>query len=1419
MSRSLTEKKRFRKNLGSIREIVEVPDLITLQKKSYESFVQTNVEDPDMRENKGLQEVFKSIFPIKDYSGKAELDFCSYTFDEPKYEEDECRKKGITYSAPLRAKFRLIVWDVDAETGARTIRDIKEQDVYMGDLPIMTDHGSFIINGVERVIVSQMQRSPGLLFDHDNGKNCTSGKYLYAAHIIPVRGSWLDFEFDEKDILFAKIDRKKKILVSTFLMALDSARTEKLRAEKGADLDYMQDVQGMTREEILGTFYSKYTVENTNGMWRRVFNPEEWIGTRIDIDFVNADTGNVVLESGRKVHKKIAEKLVEDGLKYLKLDDEDVLGCFLAEDIIDESNGLVLFEAGEAVTITILEALEERNITSINLLNIDYVQVGPYLRNVLALDKNNSREEALFEIFRVMRPGEPVTLEAAEELFRSMFFDDVRYDLSIVGRVKIDQRLGRPDGDKNFRVLSKKDIIDVIKVLLDLKDGRGEIDDIDNLGNRRVRAVGELLENQFRVGLVRLERTIRERIGAVEVENTMPNELMNSKPVSSLIREFFGTSQLSQFMDQVNPLTEITHKRRLSALGPGGLSRERAGFEVRDVHPTHYGRICPVETPEGPNIGLITSMATYAKVNEYGFIETPYRKVVNRQVTDEIIYLTATEEARHFIAQAKEHIDSKGKIVNEFVVCRNNGDVVNVPGEQIDLIDISSRQLLSVSASLIPFFENDDASRALMGCNMQRQAVPLVKPSAPLVGTGIERVVAKDSGVVIVAQRDGVVEYVDSAKIIVKAQEEVKASKSSSKKKQDSEEAAQSIVGVDIYKLRKYDHTNQSTCINQKPIVKKGDLIKKGDIIADGIATDCGELALGNNVLVAFMSWNGYNFEDSILVSEKLIADGKFSSIHIEEFELLCRDTKLGNEEITRDIPNVSDDALRNLDDSGVVCIGAKVNPGDILIGKVTPKGESLVTPEEKLLRAIFGERSSDVSDSSLRVPPGVKGTVVDVKIYSRRGIEKDERTQIIERREIDELIRNRDAERGILTKFYYSSLARLLKDQVVKSFSGKGILKKGTVLDEDVLKTIQGYQLDKIIVDNELVNENIASLKKEFDKRIKNIQKQFEKHVDKVKSGEDLQSGVIKVVKVYLAVCRKLTAGDKMAGRHGNKGVVSRVVPVEDMPYLEDGTPVDMVLSPLGVPSRMNIGQILEIHLGSAAYGLGKQIDKVLRNMSESDEGIVQLRKELKNIYDAKDEAKDIDVLSDYEVVEMATNLTKGVPFAIPVFDSPNIAKIEHYLELAGCDKSGQTVLYDGRTGQPFDKRVTVGYMYMLKLNHMVDDKMHARSIGPYSLVTQQPLGGKAQFGGQRFGEMEVWALEAYGASYLLQEMLTVKSDDIAGRTNAYNSIVSGFGDIETGIPESFNVLVKELKSLALNVEFLKSKISEDSEVANNNG
>lgn len=1411
MSRLLTERKRFRKNLGSIQEILEVPDLISLQKRSYESFIQSYIKDPDARENKGLQEVFKSIFPIKDYTGRAELDFCSYTFDEPKYEESECRKKGITYSAPLRVKFRLLVWDVDQETGTRSVRDIKEQDVYMGDLPIMTNHGSFIINGVERVIVSQMQRSPGLLFDHDNGKNCASGKYLYAAHIIPVRGSWLDIEFDEKDIIYAKIDRKKKILVTTFLMALDSARTERLRSEKGGNLDYLQDVQGMTREEILSSFYKKYTVERFKDGWRRKFDPEEWDGVKLDLDLINAEDGAVVIEAGKKLHKKVAEKLKDGGLKYIKLDDEDVLGCFTAEDIID-SEGLVLFEAGDVVDLTMMETLDKMKVKTLNLLNIDYLHTGPYIRNTLAADKNDSREEALFEIFRVMRPGEPVTLESAEDLFNNMFFNDSRYDLSVVGRVKISQRLGREGADKDFRVLSKKDIIDVLAVLHDLKDGRGEIDDIDNLGNRRVRAVGELLENQFRVGLVRLERTIRERISAVEIENTMPNELMNSKPISSLIREFFGTSQLSQFMDQVNPLTEITHKRRLSALGPGGLSRDRAGFEVRDVHPTHYGRVCPVETPEGSNIGLITSMATYAKVNEYGFIETPYRRVVDGKVTDEVVYMNATEEAKHYIAQAKEKVDANGKLVNDFIICRNAGDVIGVESSKIDLMDISSKQLLSVSGSLIPFFENDDASRALMGCNMQRQAVPLLSPAAPLVGTGLEKAVARDSGVVVVAKKDGVVEYVDSSKIIVKSKlNDAVVTKS---KKGKASDAVPDMVSVDIYKLRKFDHTNQSTCINQHPIVRKGDVIQKGDIIADGIATESGELALGNNVLVAFMSWNGYNFEDSILVSERLVAGGKFSSIHIEEFEILCRDTKLGNEEITRDIPNVPDDSLRNLDDSGVVRIGAKVGPGDILVGKVTPKGESLVTPEEKLLRAIFGERSSDVSDSSLRVPPGVNGTVVDVKIYSRRGIEKDERTLAIERKEIDELVRNREAEKNILLKFYSSSVKKLLVSQVVESAPQKCVVKAGMTLTEEVLNELDTYQLDKILVASDAINQEIASLKSELDKRVKELYKTFEAQADKVRAGEDLQSGVIKVVRVYLAVCRKLTAGDKMSGRHGNKGVVSRVLPVEDMPYLEDGTPVDMVLSPLGVPSRMNIGQILEIHLGSAAYGLGQQISKFLKGMEENEKGIAALRTELKKYYDSKRDMKDIDALSDYEVVEMATNLTKGVPFAVPVFDAPGISEIEKYLEMAGRDKSGQVVLYDGLTGIPFDKRITVGHMYMLKLNHMVDDKMHARSIGPYSLVTQQPLGGKAQFGGQRFGEMEVWALEAYGAAYLLQEMLTVKSDDITGRTNAYNSIISGFGDIESGIPESFNVLVKELRSLALNIELMKDRGQEESGV-----
>jgi len=1398
MKRSFTEKKKFRRSFARIKDVFDTPNLIQLQKKSYEDFLQENIS-PDARRQIGLQEVFTSMFPISDYANKGELHFVSYRFDPPQYDEEECRYKGLTYASPLRAVFRLIIWENDDDTGARSIKDIKEQEVYMCDIPVMTDKGGFIINGVERVVVSQMQRSPGVFFDHDNAKSNTFGKLLYGAHVIPVRGSWLDIEFDVKDTLYIRIDRRRKILATTFLMACYSAKTEKIIEEKGVNELSFDDIDGMSREEILGCFYKNYVAKiDSNGNWYREFNQEDWIGIKVEDDIVNYENDEVAIKSGTKLNKVVLNRIYEKGLRNIKLDESDVIGAFVASDVVDLKTGIVLLEAGEPVTSEFIEKCKENGIKEVKLLAIDYKNVGPYIRNTLEIDKNNCREEALFEIFRILRPGEPPILESAEKLFNDLFFNFDRYDLSVVGRVKMNQRLGM-DIDPSVRVLSKNDILNIMKVLHDLRDGVGDIDDIDNLGNRRVRAVGELLENQFRVGLSRVERTIKERMGAVDIDSVMPNELLNSKPISALVREFFGTSQLSQFMDQVNPLSEITHKRRVSALGPGGLTRERAGFEVRDVHPSHYGRLCPVETPEGSNIGLINSLATYARINDYGFIETPYRKVKDGVVTDEVEYLSALNEAKYRIAQANSPLDSKSHFKDDVVLCRYGAEVEGADPSKIDYMDVSTRQLVSVSASMIPFFENDDASRALMGCNMQRQAVPLLKPHAPLVGTGVEKVVARDSGVCTVAKRHGVVEQVDAERIVIKALDN-----------------NGNIEGVDIYRLRKFDRSNQSTCINQRPIVKKGDIVDADDIIADGTSTEMGELALGNNVLAAFVSWKGYNYEDAIILSERIVADDVFTSIHIEEFEVLCRDTKLGNEEITRDIPGVSEEALTDIDESGVISIGAKVKAGSILVGKVTPRGESVVSPEEKLLRAIFGERASDVADSSLRVPPGTVGTVVDVKIFSRRGVEKDGRALEIEKKEIEFLLKNKNIEKEILENNYRSGMVDLLKGQVVSVISGKvSKVEKGDVLTEDVLKKMKLEVLSKISVEDIEVNKKVVSITNEFSKHLKNIEKTFESKVEKISRGDELPSGVLKMVKVYLAVKRKIRVGDKMAGRHGNKGVVSRIAPIQDMPFLEDGTPVDIVLNPLGIPSRMNIGQILEIHLGRAARGLGHVIQKTLENMEENEKGLKELRAKLKEIY-PKD-VKDIDDLNDDEVVELADNITRGVPMATPIFNGATIADIESCLKMAGFDTTGQVNLYDGMTGRKFDKKVTVGVKYMIKLNHMVDDKMHARSIGPYSLVTQQPLGGKAQFGGQRFGEMEVWAIEAYGASYILQEMLTIKSDDVMGRTNAYNAIVSGMSDIEIGIPESFNVLVKELSSLGLNMEFIEKK-SLDEELVDTN-
>ena len=1261
----------------------------------------------------------------------------------------------MTYAAPLKVTLRLAVFEVDEDTGAKSIRDVKEQEVYMGDMPLMTDNGTFIVNGTERVIVSQMHRSPGVFFDHDKGKTHSSGKLLFAARIIPYRGSWLDFEFDAKDIVNVRIDRRRKLPATTLLYAL-----------------------GMDQEEILDEFYTRVPHKRVKGGWTMPFDPERVKGVTPDVDLVDAKTGDVVAEAGTKISARAARKLAEDGLKDLLISDQSMIGRFFASDLVNFENGEIFAEAGDEITEKHLETFEEIGLDAFDTIDVDHLNIGAYMRNTLAADKNSNRDMALIDIYRVMRPGEPPTLETAEGLFYGLFFDPERYDLSAVGRVKMNIRLGFETED-TMRVLRKEDILSVLKTLNGLRDGRGEIDDIDNLGNRRVRSVGELMENQYRIGLLRMERAIKERMSSAELETLMPQELINAKPVAAAVREFFGSSQLSQFMDQTNPLSEITHKRRMSALGPGGLTRERAGFEVRDVHPTHYGRICPIETPEGPNIGLINSLATHAQVNKYGFIESPYRKVNDGKVTDEVVYLSAMEEQRFAIAQANAEVDESGKLQNEFVNCRVGGDATLVPREDVAYIDVSPKQLVSVAAALIPFLENDDANRALMGSNMQRQAVPLLQAEAPYVGTGMESIVARDSGAAIAARRTGVVEQVDAQRIVIRATEETDTTK----------------PGVDIYNLRKFQRSNQSTCINQRPLVKIGDQIRAGDIVADGPSTDLGELALGKNVLVAFMPWNGYNFEDSILISERIVRDDVFTSVHIEEFEVMARDTKLGPEEITRDIPNVSEEALRNLDEAGIVAIGAEVHPGDILVGKITPKGESPMTPEEKLLRAIFGEKASDVRDTSLKLPPGASGTIVEVRVFNRHGVDKDERAIAIEREEIERLAKDRDDELAILERNIFARLKEFLLDK--DAVAGPKGFEKGKVT-QAVLEELTRGQWWKIGLSDEATMSEIEGLKKQYDESRSRLEARFDDKVDKLKRGDELPPGVMKMVKVFVAVKRKLQPGDKMAGRHGNKGVISKIAPLEDMPFLEDGTPVDIVLNPLGVPSRMNVGQILETHLGWACRGLGGQIRDLLEAWSHDTATRDDLIAKFKDVY-GEDQALP---RSNEELKELGGNLVKGVPIATPVFDGARESEIVEMLKKAGVEDSGQVTLYDGRTGEQFARKVTVGYKYLLKLHHLVDDKIHARSIGPYSLVTQQPLGGKAQFGGQRFGEMEVWALEAYGAAYTLQEMLTVKSDDVAGRTKVYEAIVRGDDSFEAGIPESFNVLVKEMRSLGLNVE-----------------
>ena len=1382
MAQAYVGQKRIRRYYGNIREVLEMPNLIEVQKSSYDLFLRSG-EAEGHQDGEGIQGVFQSVFPIKDFNETATLEFVKYELERPKYDVDECQARDMTYAAPLKVTLRLIVFDVDENTGAKSVKDIKEQDVYMGDMPLMTQNGTFIVNGTERVVVSQMHRSPGVFFDHDRGKTHSSGKLLFACRIIPYRGSWLDFEFDAKDLVFARIDRRRKLPVTTLLYAL-----------------------GMDQEGIMDAFYDtvdyklQRAVKGKESGWITRFFPERVRGTRPSYDLVNAETGEVITKAGDKVTPRLVKQLAEKGDINLLLPFDKIIGRFVAKDIINEQTGLIYAEAGDEITVEydrdgeisggLLKVLLDNGIEDIPVLDIDHVNVGPYIRNTMAADKNLGREGALMDIYRVMRPGEPPTVEAASTLFNSLFFDSERYDLSAVGRVKMNMRLDL-DAPDTQRTLRHEDIVACIRGLVELRDGKGEIDDIDHLGNRRVRSVGELMENQYRIGLLRMERAIRERMSGVEIDTVMPQDLINAKPAAAAVREFFGSSQLSQFMDQTNPLSEVTHKRRLSALGPGGLTRERAGFEVRDVHPTHYGRMCPIETPEGQNIGLINSLATFARVNKYGFIETPYRRVIEGKVTDDVVYMSATEEMRHTIAQANATLDEGGKFVDELISTRQSGDFMLNPVEAVDLIDVSPKQLVSVAAALIPFLENDDANRALMGSNMQRQAVPLLRAEAPFVGTGMEATVARDSGAAIMARRGGIIDQVDAQRIVIRATEDLGAGD----------------AGVDIYRLRKFKRSNQSSTINQRPLVKVGDRVVKGQVVADGPSTDQGELAIGRNVVVAFMPWNGYNYEDSILISERIHRDDVFTSIHIDEYEVAARDTKLGPEEITRDIPNVGEEALRNLDEAGIVYIGAEVGPGDILVGKITPKGESPMTPEEKLLRAIFGEKASDVRDTSLRLPPGAYGTIVEVRVFNRHGVDKDERALQIEREEVERLSRDRDDELAILERNIYARLKSLIMGkEVVKGPKG---VRAGVLVDEDVLGQLSRGQWWQLAVADEETAKEVEALNQQFDSLKRALDNRFDDKVEKVRQGDDLPPGVMKMVKVFVAVKRKLQAGDKMAGRHGNKGVVSKVVPIEDMPFLADGTPVDLVFNPLGVPSRMNVGQILETHMGWAARGLGIKIDEALQDYRRNGD-LTPVREAMKNGYGDEFYAETFTDMDDDRLVEHADAVRGGVPIATPVFDGAKEADINDALRRAGFDTSGQSVVFDGRTGEQFARKVTVGMKYVLKLHHLVDDKMHARSTGPYSLVTQQPLGGKAQFGGQRLGEMEVWALEAYGAAYTLQEMLTVKSDDVAGRTKVYESIVKGEDNFEAGVPESFNVLVKEVRGLGLNMELLDAEDEE---------
>src|SRR6187399_2461762 len=1368
MATAIQSNFRIRKNLGRIQRVIEVPNLIDIQKSSYDKFLQSNVPQTD-RVEVGLQAVFRSVFPIKDFDGTSELVFVSYNLEKPKYDVDECRQRGMTFAAPIKVTTQLMIYDT-RDGGERIVRDIKEQEVYFGEIPLMTDTGTFIINGTERVVVSQLHRSPGVFFDHDKGKTHSSGKLLYSARVIPYSGSWLDFEFDHKDILYVRIDRRRKLYATVLLRAL-----------------------GYSTEELLNYFYDTEIIHfEQSKKYSRQVNYELLVGQRATRDIKHPKTKEVLVKKNRKFTKGAIRKLQESGVDMLPIDLDELVGKVSAKDVIDDSTGEVLLQCNEELSEAKLDELRERGVERVEVLFIDNLNVGPYLRNTLLTDKLQGPDEAVMEIYRRLRPGDQPALDSAQTLFHNLFFNAERYDLSRVGRLKLNYKF-KIDEAIETQILTKRDILETVRYLIELRNGRGVIDDIDHLGNRRVRAVGELMENQYRIGLVRMERAIKERMSmSQEIETLMPHDLINAKPVSAVVKEYFGSSQLSQFMDQTNPLSEVTHKRRLSALGPGGLTRERAGFEVRDVHPTHYGRICPIETPEGPNIGLIASLSTFARVNEYGFIETPYRAVDGGKISEEVQFYSAIEEGKYVIAQASATLDAEGKLVDELVSARDNGESVLTSAERIQYMDVAPTQIVSVAASLVPFLEHDDANRALMGANMQRQAVPTLRPEKAFVGTGVERVAAKDSGTVVAAKRGGVVDYVDTNRIVIRV---------------NDKETVSGEVGVDIYNLIKYQRSNQNTNIHQRPIVKRGDKVDAEDIIADGASTDIGELALGQNMLVAFMPWNGYNFEDSILISERVVAEDRYTSIHIEELVVMARDTKLGAEEITRDIPNLSEQQLGRLDESGIVYVGAEVNPGDVLVGKVTPKGETTLTPEEKLLRAIFGEKASDVKDTSLRVDQGTNGTVIDVQVFTREGIQRDKRAQQIIDDELKRYRLDLNDQLRIVEADAFDRIEKLLVGKPANG--GPNKIAKGTAIDKAYLADVEKYHWFDIRPADEEVANQLESIKNSLEQTRHSFDLAFDEKKKKLTQGDELPAGVLKMVKVYLAVKRRLQPGDKMAGRHGNKGVVSKVVPVEDMPYMADGTPCDIVLNPLGVPSRMNVGQVLEVHLGWAGKGIGQRIGDMLQKEAK----VAELRKFLDELYNKSGgKTERLDHLSDDEIREMATNLSTGVPFATPVFDGAAEEEIRAMLKLAYpedvarakglTETRTQATLHDGRTGDPFERPVTVGYMHVLKLHHLVDDKMHARSTGPYSLVTQQPLGGKAQFGGQRFGEMEVWALEAYGASYTLQEMLTVKSDDTEGRRKVYESIVKGEHKIEAGMPESFNVLVKEIRSLAIDID-----------------